>query len=936
MGNKYISDSYDTEDTLGELQDTAQKIKSGVDEAKKIAKEIKKAQQGSDTPQSGDTSQSGNTPQSQPSPDTSNLNNANQASGGADTAAKGTETASKAGDAAARGAEATAAAQEAAEAATAAGASSAEASAAAAEAGVAVATAGAEAAETSASAAAAAGTAAASASSGPAAPVVAVAGAAVTAVAEIADSAGTLIKDFGNKQGDAKDELKVMKALAIMVPVILAIILVLVVLIVTFIMLFSPLWPILVMIGEIFAIKFAIDGASNSLFPDDVVEQPSYANIAEMILNDYNDAFQYAYDNLLRQDVEDAISEYGWDHDLTIQSFESCPYPYIESGDNCNINYLELYLPASSFYEKEQLDSSTFTYEELKKTLKDEGYLKCLYSYSIEEVEEEIVISSETVTETMTDRNGNTRTYNRVVEEKELVRYGKVTTGTYNMLKIYEYLGIDPYEKADRTLYSGYTYYELLKQNIGLVRGFSKDAFWGKSELSSLVPVDNVVNGTTGNINSGRVSQVQNIFGQGVVKLGITHFKQSDPQWGNLPLKYYSRTDKSGKKTYDTMTSAGCCVTAFSMVANYADGHSTPKDVITWINSSPGTNGSRSAWASHYGCNLVSQNNAAFNVNEIINHLNQGHAVTLRFGGRGNSLQPSWFNGSGTYPRTKSTTQHHIVIKGFNTNTSEPVLYFDDPAVDGQYAQGEMPISWAVAHSSELAYTAYKVPTPGYDEEWVNSNKPGPGFGKTDGMKYVIIGDSRVYGLVNHLGVDSRTQKLYNVTKSVEIAPGIAWTCFNVGDTIKACCCGGATVYMTDDWKDWILSECPASDYDIIWQIGISECWESSNLNAGINKTKEQINYFKEKGYTVHFVKIFPVANQFPNASIVNSRINTFNSSIGAYTNGEYIKLSGFTPIYNINAQPYPDYVHLTNDNSENYLKYLKAILEGAGGSVPY
>lgn len=175
---------------------------------------------------------------------------------------------------------------------------------------------------------------------------------------------------------------------------------------------------------------------------EEVGEYDPYHPLNEALtknLDIINKAFGKAYE-MAKIETQEAIVEFDYDYDLTIESFESNPYPYE------NINYAELLsvISEKDIYNAENIKISDF--KKLFMNSLDNDKLRYLYCMNIEEAYKTVRFYYNSSGNEVRISENEDAPDGIEVSEKE-VKYGKVILVKYDLKSLYEMIKLDPNER---------------------------------------------------------------------------------------------------------------------------------------------------------------------------------------------------------------------------------------------------------------------------------------------------------------------------------------------------------------------------------------------------------------------------------------------------------------------------------------------------------
>ena len=187
-----------------------------------------------------------------------------------------------------------------------------------------------------------------------------------------------------------------------------------------------------------------------------------YSLVCNLEITNIRNYMKTAIKTTSKDEIEQIISEHPeYDSKLTMQSYKDNKCPYVYSGKNCNVNYLEIYAVLSEcpdYYD----ENGIFSTEKMNQAMADPEFLRCLYDLKVEPAIYE-----------KKDLYGN------VVEK---IPYGQVTLSKYPLKKLYDFIGVDPSAPCKQfPLYTNYQALSLIQQ---YTQAECPAVDWGSKEIS--------------------------------------------------------------------------------------------------------------------------------------------------------------------------------------------------------------------------------------------------------------------------------------------------------------------------------------------------------------------------------------------------------------------------------------------------------------------
>ena len=304
----------------------------------------------------------------------------------------------------------------------------------------------------------------------------------------------------------------------------------------------------------------------SGLFGDD----PSFEDIQGVFISDMQDAFADAYTDVCQDEVYQIALEQEYDIDLTMESYNNTKFPYTLSGEECNINYAEIF-NVISLAEKFNFDDwKNFNYDSFCELYEDKEFLRALYTLRVERAEKYIVneailaqgdtcVINPDKSVTITHDDGSTSTYAGEAAEAyyDIIIYGEVYVSSYGLLEIFDYFGLDPY--AASKVLPNMTNWKAMEYQEYFTRCYNSDIFWGSEERSKLISYERQTGELTEESGGIYIKDILDsmVITEDYVYFDVVEYKQADPRWG------------SSSYLGHTMASYGCCVTSMAMVINY-------------------------------------------------------------------------------------------------------------------------------------------------------------------------------------------------------------------------------------------------------------------------------------------------------------------------------------------------------------------------------
>lgn len=315
-------------------------------------------------------------------------------------------------------------------------------------------------------------------------------------------------------------------------------------------------------------------------------EDPTYEDIQKVFVSDLQGAFSDAYTNVCQDEVYQIAIEQDYDIDLTMESYNRTKFPYILSGDGCNVNYAELFNVISIADKWDFDDWKNFDYDGFLELYEDKEFLRTLYTLKVDRAEK-YVVNESSLSEgetceihsdrsvTITHSDGSTSDYTGESAEAyyEIIIYGEVTVSAYGLLEIFDYFKLDPYDLSK--VLPNMTNWKAMEYQEYFTRCYDPDVFWGTEERSKLIPYERQTGELVENAGGIYIKDIYDslVITEDYVYFDVVEFKQADPRWG------------SSKYLGHSMASYGCCVTSMAMVINYfGDSSINPGSLLSKMN----------------------------------------------------------------------------------------------------------------------------------------------------------------------------------------------------------------------------------------------------------------------------------------------------------------------------------------------------------------
>lgn len=329
----------------------------------------------------------------------------------------------------------------------------------------------------------------------------------------------------------------------------------------------------------------------------------SFEDIQAVFVADMQDAFSDAYTDVCQDEVYQIAIEQEYDIDLTMASYNNTRFPYILSGDGCNVNYAEIFNVISLADHFDFDDWKHFDYDSFRELYEDKEFLRTLYTLRVERAEKYIIneamlAEGESCTVhqdksvTITHADGSTSSYTGEAAKAyyEVIIYGEVSVSAYGLLELFDYFELDPYAASE--ILPNMTNWKAMEYQEYFTRCYNPDVFWGNEERSKLIPYEH----QTGElVEDAGGMYIKDIFDSMVITedyvyFDVVEYKQADPRWG--PAKYLGHS----------MASYGCCVTSMAMVINYYGSSSiNPGNLLDKMNKEYSGSLNRPALSEQFG-----------------------------------------------------------------------------------------------------------------------------------------------------------------------------------------------------------------------------------------------------------------------------------------------------------------------------------------------
>ena len=400
--------------------------------------------------------------------------------------------------------------------------------------------------------------------------------------------------------------------------------------------------------------------------------EPTFEEIQSTFISDLEDAFSTAYTDTCQDEVYQIAIEQGYDIELTMESYNNTKFPYNLSGEDCNINYAEIFNIISLADKWDFDDWKNFDYENFLTLYDDKEFLRTLYTLQVEQAEKYVINESalaegETceihpdMSVTVSHTDGSTSTYEGEDAESyyEIIIYGEVSVSAYGLLEIFDYFHLDPY--AASKILPNMTNWKAMEYQEYFTRCYEPDVFWGTEERSKLIPYNRLTGELVEDAGGMYLKDIHDalIIAEDYVYYDVVEYKQADPRWGLS--KYLGHT----------MASYGCCVTSMAMVINFFGNSSIdPGSLLAEMNKNYQGNLYRARLSESYGFGHYLDDNSFnlhFDLTKITGELVNERLVMAH-------IKPN----SSTNFSTKNG--HWIVIHGFQRDAgSSGFFYVNDP-----------------------------------------------------------------------------------------------------------------------------------------------------------------------------------------------------------------------------------------------------------------
>lgn len=394
----------------------------------------------------------------------------------------------------------------------------------------------------------------------------------------------------------------------------------------------------------------------------------SYEEIVAMFNNKLMTACEQAYKDTCYKEVYQIAVEQEYDLELTLESYNQTKFPYIMTGDKCNINYAEILNVISMSSDYVGIDYTKFNFSNFCTLLEDDEFKRCLYDLDV--IRREINILNDgvlgegetgsvdengTVTITSSDGTVTTITGEAAKSYYTTKIYGEVHVDHYPLKKLYDYFKVDPY--AVSPIIPSMTNHQSLGHLEYFSRHYYPNSYWGNEKRTELLDYKKL----TGELNT----EVMNIYEKDIndysvfsdteVFMDVQVFKQGGNYWSGEP---YGQSRQSIAKI-------GCCLTSMAMVCNYfSDEYIDPHVLNTYITETNKGLLSRPSVARHYG---FKQYNSSpdINIEEMMGELQNGRLliIHLKAGAKGTGVNGHW-----------------VVLNGYVCNDTEAYFYVSEPA----------------------------------------------------------------------------------------------------------------------------------------------------------------------------------------------------------------------------------------------------------------
>lgn len=447
---------------------------------------------------------------------------------------------------------------------------------------------------------------------------------------------------------------------------------------------------------------------------DNTVEV-SYDTVVEFTITGIKECLTTAYEDTCYQEIVQICNEKGWNLDMTLESYNRTEFPYVLEGDDCNVNYTEIFC-VISMSEKEGLNSETFDYQTYNEFIHSTAFLRSLYELKIDEVNYLTLDLEEGWTGEVSESgyvhlmNYNTNSGYGYQGEKgvDYDTYGEVQVSRYSLKKLFDAVGVDPY--AYNTNVTTYTNLEYLDYSEETTRAYDDTLDYGSTERSQMFDYELYTGEilSDGSINMYSRDYIDYLaLSSPGEPMAIPLYLQGDERW-----KY----DIDGSEVYmndgSTIKKAGCCVTSMAMVCTYLTGvETTPVDLVKCrITTTRGTDSkiygpiNRGVVAADYGFSEKNYGKPSSSlIATMCEELDAQHPLILKFN--------TAIYKNKSYNVNNPPT-HFIVLTGYSAE--EECFYVNDPAGtsyfgEGSKYNGKLPMSLVASSNMFMEVRAYGI-----------------------------------------------------------------------------------------------------------------------------------------------------------------------------------------------------------------------------------
>ena len=227
-------------------------------------------------------------------------------------------------------------------------------------------------------------------------------------------------------------------------------------------------------------------------------QEITFEDVNYILLEDLEESIYDAVYGVCELEVAQIADEQGYDHDLTMESYQNARKmtPYIYKGDNCNINYAEI-LSLISIAEFQGISYEQFDYQKFCDILHDDEFQRCLYDLDVvrtEKVEWDKSKFDEDDTYSLQSDGSisvSSRNGDYVINADDasdyctITVYGTVSINHYPLLKLFDFFKLDPYDASDN--FPSLENYALLTEAVQKLILYKPSCFWGKKEVSDIL-----------------------------------------------------------------------------------------------------------------------------------------------------------------------------------------------------------------------------------------------------------------------------------------------------------------------------------------------------------------------------------------------------------------------------------------------------------------